>query len=805
MTPAELLAALPEPVAERVRAPGEGRLQGAYVVYWCRVAARDHDNPALDAALHAGRLLGLPVFVYQAVSERYPYASDRLHRFLLEGARDLAVGLAKRGVGYALHVERPGHRGAHLHALGADAALVVTDWMPVPPLSSWTARLARAVAGVTPVWEVDASCVVPMSLSRRAHDRAFAFRDAHAEARELRVSRPWADASPAGPAFLPALPFAPVDPVRADLDALVAAADIDHTVGPVLDMPGGMRAADARWRAFLRDGLGGYARRRNDAADPGGVSRMSAYLHFGHVSPLRVAREVAARRGNGAEKWLDELLIWRELAWHWCAHHPDPNKVDVLPRWALATLRRHAADPRPALLSWETLARARTGEPLWDAAQRSLLVHGELHNNVRMTWGKALLAWTDGPESALAALVDLNHRYALDGRDPSSYGGLLWCLGGFDRPFKPATPILGEVRPRDVAAHASRLDLEAYEAHVARPRAAFRPRTIVVGAGVAGALLARTLADHGEPVIAFDKGRGPGGRLSTRRGDGGSWDHGAPAFVADDPHLARHVASWAQDGVVERFAGPFLSATRGADGWTLSPREVRGAAWVGVPGMNAVVRHLLDAVDARFCVEVAGLRRVGAGPGAAWEVTDAAGEVVGVAERVAVCAPAPQAAALLRSAEGATAGALVAALDAVRMAPEWVVLASFAPAVPVDAGHVRVEGGALAALTRSRRGGGADRWVLRATPAWSAQHLEATREEVAAALVAEACAVLGAAPPISAVAHRWRFSRVEAPVGQPCGWSPEDGLGAAGDAWLGDKVVHAWRSGAALAGRLLAR
>ena len=103
------------------------------------------------------------------------------------------------------------------------------------------------------------------------------------------------------------------------------------------------------------------------------------------------------------------------------------------------------------IYSWETLARGRTGDRLWDVARRSLLIHGELHNNVRMTWGKARLNWTSDAQSALAMMIDLNHRYALDGQDPASFGGILWCLGQFDRPFPPARPILGIVRDRSTA------------------------------------------------------------------------------------------------------------------------------------------------------------------------------------------------------------------------------------------------------------------------------------------------------------------------------------------------------------------
>jgi hypothetical protein len=231
---------------------------------------------------------------------------------------------------------------------------------------------------------------------------------------------------------------------------MVAECAIDHGVAPVPTTRGGSRAGYARWTAFIhRGGLSQYADRRNDALFDG-VSRMSAYLHYGMVSPFRLAREAHARRGDGPAKYLDELLIWREVAYAFCYWHPSPTTVDAIPPWARDTLAEHEGDPR-TIQSWESLARARTGDALWDAAQQSLLIHGALHNNVRMTWGKAIPAWTRSAHDALSMLEALNHRYALDGRDPASYGGLLWCLGQFDRPFSPPMPVLGTVRPRPTA------------------------------------------------------------------------------------------------------------------------------------------------------------------------------------------------------------------------------------------------------------------------------------------------------------------------------------------------------------------
>ena len=305
-----ILDTLPPHIAERVRALSAGPCSGAFVLYWLRTAQRAHENPALDAALAAGDALGLPVFVYHALSERYPYASDRHHTFILEGARDVQQALGARGVGTAFHLERPGHRGPHLRTLAERAALVVTEDLPVPPLTVWTARLRDAVQ--TPVWAVDTACVLPMLQVRPGIDRAYTFRDRTARARDERIDAGWADHPVAQPHFVPQdLPFDPVDLASADIPALVADCAIDHTIGPVPHTRGGTRAGEARWAAF-RDGggLDAYARTRN-APHRDGVSRLSAYLHYGMVSPFTVARE-ARDHGGKCEKWLDELLVWRE-------------------------------------------------------------------------------------------------------------------------------------------------------------------------------------------------------------------------------------------------------------------------------------------------------------------------------------------------------------------------------------------------------------------------------------------------------------------------------------------------------------
>jgi photolyase PhrII len=818
---------LPAHLAERTRVVGAPQAhrtlpRRTFVLYWMRTAVRGHENPALDVALALGRAESLPVFVHHGLTERYPYASDRHHRFACEGARDVARELAGRGIGYAFHLEREGHRGPVLRALADAASVVVTEDFPSAPLAGWTTRLAARRGA--PVLAVDTACVVPPRLVGRAFDRAFAYRKATEKLWRERVSRAWPELDPVRGPFVPDLPYAPFPVAKAtdeDLACAIATCAIDHGVGPVPHTPGGAAAGYARWGAF-RDG-GGLARYARDRNDPlkDGVSRMSAYLHYGHVSPLRLARECeeirqsgpAAAR-DGAEKYLDELATWREVAYTFAAFtpgHDSHDTLDALPPWARKTLADHASDPREALLSWETLARGRTGDALWDAAQAQLRVHGELHNNVRMTWGKAIAGWTRSPEEALGRLVDLNHRFALDGRDPASYGGLLWCLGLFDRPFSPEAPVTGTLRPRPTADHARRLDVAAFAARTRAPAHPAPPRVVVVGAGAAGLACARTLADHGWPVTVLDKGRVPGGRLSTRvvRDLGTpaplTFDHGAQVVTAQGEAFARHLASWHADGIV----APLARALADAAGDLAQPEP----AFCGTPGMSALGAHLARDLDIRSYVHVARIERRADG---SWALHGEGDALLAEGDALVLAVPAPQARALLEGVHPPFAEALAS----VEMDPCWALLLATADRThaPAFAGRAPTEAiGWICREDRRRTGdpasslgaGAAERWVVHASAAWSRAHLEDPPEVARDLLLREAGSWMGPAAadalraPVYAHAHRWRFARTARPLGEDTLWDPAVALGVAGDFMRGDRVEDAFTSGVAAAGRLL--
>ena len=815
-TDPDLLEDLAPHLSERTRLVGSDATTEAdrdvvgdgkrWVLYWMRTAMRGHDNPALDVAVALANAEQLPVLVYQELRNDgpRPYPSDRQHHFVLQGACDVRDELSSRGITCALHVQRGDDSASYLPDLVAEAEAVVVEDLPV----YWHRRQTRELAnGVRcPVLAVDTSCVVPFELVSGNYARAYRFRKAHRPLLRERLHRRWQAVDPeVEPIAEKQLPFSPVDPRSEDIANIVADCDIDHSVAPVVDTPGGSAAAYTRWRWFRDHRLDGYHRDRNDAASPDSVSRLSAYLHYGQISPFRVARQAAKVGGDGVDKFLDELITWREFAHHVGRSRSGRPDWDWLPDWAHQTLEEHRGDPRSNLYDWETLARGKTEDDLWNLAQKSLLAHGELHNNLRMTWGKQFLRWTADPRRAIELAIDLNDRYALDGADPNSYLGILWCFGAFDRPFSPDREISGSVRPRSSERHAQRLDVDSFRRRVRRPPTEPAPRIAVIGAGVAGLSCGRTLGDHGLSVEVFDKGRGPGGRASTRRSrEGYAFDHGAQYFTVRDEVLRRHLEAWQQQGVAAEWT-PRVGGVD-ADEVDLDSSNTT-KRYVGVPGNDAICDHLATDLEPRYETEVVEL--VGDDDGG-WRLRFDGSEESAPFDAVVITAPAPQAAALLKS----EAPELAAEVASVEFRPTWALMVAFDAPLSIDADALFINDGPLGWIARDtskpgRRG--VDNWVAHATPQWSEEHLDHSAAEVRQLMMDALSSIAGRfgaslPEPEFVRAHRWRFARAAPPLERGVLAAPEGaGLYVCGDWLAGSRIEGAFMSGIATAGRILGR
>jgi deoxyribodipyrimidine photolyase len=433
--------------APRVRALNtrEPNPDGRYVLCWLQQALRARDNPVIDASIRFGNALGLPVLVYHGVREDYPYASDRLHHFILGASLDLGIGCRERGLACVQHVDRARRREKGLvHRLGTAAAAIVLEDQPTF-VARWQSDRVASRAAV-PVYAVNAACLVPPAMLGDDIRGRSGFLRRH-EPERVKWSE-GDEAVPQVPAYDGPLPFSPDVLATCDLDALVADLAIDHSLPPSIMHPAGRRAAEGRLRRLLAEVLPGYASSRNDATREDGASGLSPYLHFGVLGPREVVAAVAAAEAGAKHKakFLDEILGWREWFHYQARVLAAPERYDRVAAWAIEMLAQHAGDPRPELETLGALLRGETRDETWNACQKQFLIDGWMHNNLRMYWAKRIIAMTPSPEAAWATACYLNDRLSLDGRDPSTYGNIAAMFAG--SPSDRERPIYGRVPTR---------------------------------------------------------------------------------------------------------------------------------------------------------------------------------------------------------------------------------------------------------------------------------------------------------------------------------------------------------------------
>ena len=435
---------------------------GDYVLYWMQQSQRADFNPALEWAVANANRLRRPVVVGFGLTDGYPEANARHYAFMLEGLREVELALAARGIAFVI---RRGAPDAVAIELAQHAALVVCDRGYLRHQKVWRSRVAKACG--RRVVQVEGDAVVPVDLA--SDKREVAARTLRPKIARLRDA--WLKPLRATPVVVRAKALVqrlvyPDAIALSDVAALVAGLNVDHAIAPVARFHGGTAEAKRRLQAFLDGGLSRYASERGEPA-LAQVSFLSAYLHFGQISPVEIALEIvrsdAAPEGRAA--YLEELIVRRELAINVVEYEPDYDRYACLPRWARDTLDRHRSDPRPHRYDSDELVAARTHDPYWNAAMREMRDTGYMHNHMRMYWGKKILEWSASPEEGFATALALNNRYFLDGRDPNSYANVAWCFGLHDRPW-PERPVFGTVRSMTQGGLVRKIDADAYVASV---------------------------------------------------------------------------------------------------------------------------------------------------------------------------------------------------------------------------------------------------------------------------------------------------------------------------------------------------
>lgn len=420
------------------------------VVYWMSRDQRAEDNWALLTAGEIAKREKRKLEVVFALAPTFLGATWRAYDFLLRGLRETEANLARLGIPLRLLLGDPGETVAR-YVRESGAAAIVTDFDPLRPKRIWKQEVIAATT--VPVYEVDAHNIVPAWVaSSKKEFGAYTLRPKlHRLLRRFLTDIP--ALQPLG---------APIRP-STDWVHTATSVHVDRSVHSVDWCFPGSAAGHAAMERFINERLARYADARNDPMKDG-QSDLSPYLHFGHLSPQRLAWEVHRSRAPLAAKgaFLEELIVRRELSDNFCLYEPAYDTPEGFPDWAKNSIAEHAKDPRECLYSYEEFDAAETHDQLWNAAQREMVKRGKMHGYLRMYWAKKILEWTPDARTAMDIAVRLNDRYELDGRDPNGYAGIAWSIGGvhdrawFDR------PVYGKIRYMNANGCAKKFDTEAY-------------------------------------------------------------------------------------------------------------------------------------------------------------------------------------------------------------------------------------------------------------------------------------------------------------------------------------------------------
>ena len=465
---------------------------GQFVLYWMTAYRRGTWNFSLERAVEWAQQLDRPLVILEALRCGYRWASDRLHQFVIEGMAENAAWFARKPVTYYPYLETAAGDGDGLvDTLAQQACVVITDDFPCFFLPRMISRAARRLPVL--VESIDSNGLYPMSAAEgQVFTVAHSFRR-HLQKTLLPHLHEMPSEDPLAGSRLKRLDTLPAEVLRrwpsADCEPIAARRQslahlpIDHSV-TMVQQRGGAHQAQKVWRLFRDDPAKFplYGSRRNEPSEDVS-SGLSPYLHFGHISAHQLFTEITRRDGWSPDKvapkptgqqrgwwggsesldsFLEELIVWREIGFNFCHYRTDYGHFSSLPDWVQQTLTKHAADPRSHLYTLAEFEQSRTHDPLWNAAQRQLVREGRIHNYLRMLWGKKILEWTASPQQALDFMVELNNKYALDGRNPNSYTGIMWVLGRYDRAWGPERPVFGLIRYMSSENTARKLETQTY-------------------------------------------------------------------------------------------------------------------------------------------------------------------------------------------------------------------------------------------------------------------------------------------------------------------------------------------------------
>jgi deoxyribodipyrimidine photo-lyase len=408
-----------------------------HVVYWISRALRTIDNQALYAAQQEALLRQEPLILFFNLYPDFPHANTRNMDFLLKGLAEVSEKLSHLNIPT---VFTQGNALDNLKLLNErfDISVLFTEHNPLRPIKQIHQEVSLwASTQELRFIRVNTACVIPVwSASPKLEYSAKTIRNKIMSTYEPYLNNTYSLISHPYPAS-----------VKSIFTKEAAENAMKNKAWPNLSLSAlipGEDAANTVLDDFIRHKLDNYDRRNEVSSN--GQSHLSAYLHFGMISPLKMIRAVKNTNHPNAPLFIEEAMVRRELAENYVHYCENYDSFSGAWPWAQASLNSHRNDQRPYLYTLEQFEKAQTHDALWNACQRMVLENGYLYSYLRMYWAKMVLLWSESPQEAIRILIHLNDTYFLDGRDPNGYTGIMWSVCAVhDRPWFDK-PIHGLIR-----------------------------------------------------------------------------------------------------------------------------------------------------------------------------------------------------------------------------------------------------------------------------------------------------------------------------------------------------------------------
>ncbi len=438
--------------SERITTIKKGTAGKGPVVYWMSREQRIDDNWALIYAIEQANKTKTSVIIVFNLVASFLEATARQYHFMLKGLKECEINSHDKQIPFYVLTGDPAENIPSFIETH-QAGMLIADFDPLKVKRIWKEDVKEKIT--IPFYEVDGHNIVPCRVASGKQEFA-AYTLRPKIQKKIKT-------------FLTEFPGIPVQengktsqPIN-DWNEIHHSLKVDTTVQEIDWLKPGSKEAIRVMETFIKEKLPYYGKLKNDPMKDV-LSHLSPYLHFGQISAQRVVIEIIKSKLSDelTAGFMDEIIVRKELSDNYCFYNRDYDSLENIHSWAKKTLEDHREDEREYLYEMNELEQAKTHDPLWNAAQKEMVMTGKMHGYMRMYWAKKILEWSESPETALKTAIYLNDRYELDGRDPNGYAGCAWCIGGVHDRAWTERKVFGKIRYMNYNGAKRKFDVNGY-------------------------------------------------------------------------------------------------------------------------------------------------------------------------------------------------------------------------------------------------------------------------------------------------------------------------------------------------------